>query len=261
MFERNLDWRIEEACCNAWPAQRQVWIGDWLLRFAPGVSRRANAANPLRAAAGDADGLVARAAPLYRAQGLPLLVRVLSLLDPAVDRRLDALGFTAEGETRVLHADIAAVTRQRDPDVTIEPQPSPEWLAASRAMRGLGAFEDAVYRRIVSSIALPAAFLTLRVDGKPAALAFGALHDGLLVCESVITDAAHRGQGYSRRLMGAMFAWAAAEGATGVCLQVQADNDPAVRLYHGLGLTTERFRYWYRRAPAAESTHPSTGSG
>jgi len=249
MANRNLDWRIEEACCNAWPAQRQVWLGDWLLRFAPGVSRRANSANPLRAEAGDVDALIAAGTPLYAAQGLPLLVRVLSLLDPAVDRRLEALGFTAEGETSVLHADISEVKREPAPDVTIEPQPSPEWLAANRAMRGLGAFEDAVYRRIVSSIALPAAFLSLGVDGKPAALAFGALHDGLLVCESVITDAAHRGRGYSRRLMASMFDWAAAQGASGICLQVQADNDPAVTLYNDLGLTDERFRYWYRRAP------------
>jgi ribosomal protein S18 acetylase RimI-like enzyme len=249
MPQRDLDWRIEEACCNAWPAQRQVWLGDWLLRFAPGVSRRANSANPLRAGASDVDALVAAGTPLYAAQSLPMLVRVLSLLDPAVDRRLDALGFTAEGETLVLHGDIGAVARKPDPDVTIEPQPSPAWQAPNRAMLGLGAFEDAVYRRIVTSIALPAAFLSLHVDGKPAALAFGALHDGLLVCESVITDAAHRGRGYSRRLMAAMFDWAAALGADGVCLQVQADNDPAVRLYNSLGLTTERFRYWYRRAP------------
>jgi N-acetylglutamate synthase len=249
MSERGLDWRIEEACCNAWPAVRQVWLGDWLLRFAPGVSRRANSANPLRAAAGDIDGLVAEAAPLFKAQGLPLLVRVLSLLDPAVDRRLAALGFTAEGETQVLHGEIAAVARQADPDVTISPRPSPDWLAANAAMRGFDAGQDAVYSRIVGSIAVPAAFLSLSADGKPVALAFGVLHGGLLVCESVITAEAHRGRGYSRRLMAAMFDWAAADGIEGVCLQVQADNTPAVKLDDGLGLTDERFRYWYRRAP------------
>ena len=249
MPERDLDWRIEEGCCNAWPAVRQAWLGDWLLRFAPGVSRRANSANPLRAGAGDVDGLIAEGAPLFKAQGLPLLVRVLSLLDPAVDRRLAALGFTAEGETQVLHGAIGAVTRQPDPAVTIDPNPSPDWLAANAAMRGFGAEQDAVYRHIVGSIAVPAAFLDLRANGERVALAFGVLHGGLLVCESVITAEAHRGRGYSRRLMASMFDWAAGNGAAGVCLQVQADNTPAVKLYDGLGLTDERFRYWYRRAP------------
>ena len=249
MPERDLDWRIEEACCNAWPAVRQVWLGDWLLRFAPGVSRRANSANPLRAEAGDVDGLIAEAAPLFRAQGLPLLVRVLSLLDPAVDRRLAALGFTAEGETQVLHGAIGGVARRRDPDVTIVPRPSPDWLAANAAFRDFRGGQDAVYRRIVGSIAVPAAFLSLTAESERVALAFGVLHGGLLVCESVITAEEHRGRGYSRRLMAAMFDWAAECGVVGVCLQVQADNTPAVKLYDSLGLTDERFRYWYRRAP------------
>lgn len=251
MPERSLDWRIEEACCNAWPALRQVWLGDWLLRFAPGVSRRANSANPLRAGAGDVDALVAEGTPLFRAQGLPMLVRVLTLLDPAVDRRLAALGFTAEGETLVLHGGMAAAARGRDADVRIEPRPGADWLAANAAFRGLDGEQDAVYRRIVGAIAVPAAFLELRVDGAPVALAFGVRHGGLLCCESVITAAEHRGRGYSRRLMTTLFDWAAAQGANGVCLQVQADNDPAVRLYKGLGLTGERFRYHYRRAPAS----------
>ena len=92
MTERSLDWRIEEACHNAWPAVRQVWLGDWMLKFAPGVSRRANSANPMGAGAGagGVDALVAAGAGLYRAQGLPLLVRVLSLLDPAVVDRVVA---------------------------------------------------------------------------------------------------------------------------------------------------------------------------
>ncbi|MPY74772.1 MAG: GNAT family N-acetyltransferase [Alphaproteobacteria bacterium] len=71
--------------------------------------------------------------------------------------------------------------------------------------------------------------------------------------------------GYSRRLMAAMFDWAEAQGAKGVCLQVEAANAPAVALYRGLGLGTERFRYHYRRAPgdvaSPRAPHPSTGSG
>lgn len=249
MSDRSLDWRIEEACHNAWPAVRQIWHGDWLLRFAPGVSRRANSANPLCAEAGDVDGLIAEGAGLFRSQGVPLLVRVLTLLDPAVERRLDRLGFTAEGESLVLYGDIGAAARRRDAAVDILPAPTPEWLAAMSAIRDHSPEQSAIYRRIVESIAVPAAFLGLRAEGQLAALAFGVLHDGLLCCESVITGAEHRGRGYSRRLMAAMFDWAEAQGAKGVCLQVEAANVPAVALYRGLGLATERFRYHYRRAP------------
>jgi GNAT superfamily N-acetyltransferase len=252
MAERSLDWRIEEACHNAWPAVRQVWLGDWLLRLAPGVSRRANSANPLRAEAGDVDGLVAAGERLYRSQGLPLLVRVLTLLDPAVDRRLDAMGFTAEGETSVLYGDLAEVMRSHDAEVEMSPRPPRDWLAAMSANRDHSPGESATYRWIVEAIAIPAAFLGLRVEGRLAALAFGALHGRLLCCESVITGTEYRGRGYSRRLMAAMFDWAAAQDATGVCLQVEAGNDPALALYRGLGLRTERFRYHYRRAPSDE---------
>ena len=250
MTERSLDWRIEEACHNAWPAVRQVWLGDWMLKFAPGVSRRANSANPLGAGAGGVDALVAAGAGLYRAQGLPLLVRVLSLLDPAVDRRLDRLGFSAEGESCVLYGGIGEVACARDASVELSGRPAPDWFAAMSAVRGHSAAEAAVYRCIVESIAVPAAFMTVRADGQFAAFAFGVLHGDLLCCESVITGAEHRGRGYSRRLMAAMFDWASARGAKGVCLQVEATNGPALALYRGLGLATERFRYHYRRAPS-----------
>ncbi len=249
MADRRLDWRIEEACHNAWPAARQIWLGDWMLKFAPGVSRRANSANPLRAEAAGIDALVAAGTDLCRAQGQPLLVRVLSLLDPAVDRRLAALGFSAEGESCVLYAGLGEVVRGRDPAVETSSRPGAGWLSAMSAIREHSPDQAAMYRRIVDSIAVPAAFLCLRADGRLAALAFGVLHDRLLCCESVITASEFRGRGYSRRLMAAMFAWAEAAGAEGVCLQVEAANNPALALYRRLGLRSERFRYHYRRAP------------
>jgi len=107
----------------------------------------------------------------------------------------------------------------------------------------------AIYRRLVRAIAIPARFALLTVDGMPAALAYGAIHDGLLCYESVITDPCRRRQGCARRVIASLALWARDSGATGACLQVEAGNTPARALYRDLGLV-ELHRYHYRREPA-----------
>jgi len=250
-LEKPLEWRVEETCTKAWPALREVPLGDWVLRMAPGVSRRANSLNPLRAGAGDIDATIAAAGPLLAEHGQPMLFRVLTpLLDPGVERRLAALGFSAEGETATLYADIAGMTPAHDPDIVIRTRPDPEWLAAMYAMQQRDSAQRTVYARIVSSLAVPAAFASLAVDGRIVSAAFAAMHDRLLCIESVVTDSDHRGRGLARRMLGGLFAWGTARDIEGVCLQVEADNTPAIWLYHRLGMKTELYRYHYRRAPA-----------
>lgn len=249
MRERPLAWRVEDCCHNAWPALRQAMFGDWLLRFAGGVTRRANSANPLRPVLQDIDASIAAAERLYRAQGLPTLFRIPAIIDPAMDASLDRLGYTMEGETVTLCGDLASIAARPDPDVEAQAQPSADWLAAMARLQGHTPDRALTYRRIVESIAIPALFCGLRQDGQYVALAFGAAHDGLLCFESVITDAARRGRGHGRRVLGTILAWGARSGAETACLQVQADNAPALKLYRGLGLTTELYRYHYRRAP------------
>jgi N-acetylglutamate synthase len=65
----------------------------------------------------------------------------------------------------------------------------------------------------------------------------------------VVTDARHRRQGLSRRVLAALAEWGKQSGASVSTLQVEADNAPAQALYHSIGMTTELHRYHYRRAP------------
>ncbi len=250
MAPDDLCWRVEETCFNAFPSLKQVLFGGWLLRFAAGVSRRANSANPLRTECADRAAAIALAEALYRAQGLPTIFRVPSIVDPALDRALAARGYTSEGETCVLYGRIGALAAAADPAVRLSPAPSRQWLAAMGSLQGHDRAQAAVYRRIVGAVAIPARFALLAVDGVPAALAYGALHRGLLCYESVVTEARCRRQGLARRVIAALAAWAHGEGVVAACLQVQADNAPARALYAGSGLTEELYRYHYRRAPS-----------
>jgi ribosomal protein S18 acetylase RimI-like enzyme len=247
----SLEWRVEAVGHAAWPALREIRIGGWRLRLAPGISRRSNSLNPHGPGAGDVDVTIAAAAPYFADNGQPILFRVLTpLLDPGVDRRLAALGYTAEGETATFYGALADLRPDAAPPPEVEclSRPDDAWFAAMSGLQEHGADAAAAYRRVVERVAVPAAFLRLASDGVPVALAFAALQDGLMCCESVITAPAHRGRGNARRLMRALFRWAGENGAEGVCLQVVADNAPALALYRGLGLTTELYRYHYRRA-------------
>ncbi len=248
----HLAWRAEEAGINGFPALRQMLLAGWLLRFSDSVVRRtANSATPLAADPGDVEALVAGAEALYRSQHQPAIFRIPSLVAPAVDARLAALGYSSEGESCVIYGAIGAVGAAADPEVSLVPRPTPQWLTAMAELQDHTAEQSAIYRRIVGAILLPAAFASLWVDGEATALAYGVIHDKLLCFESVVTHPGRRRRGFARRVLGAVAAWGRDMGATGVCLQVEAPNTPARVLYDAFGLTTELYRYHYRREPRA----------
>ena len=242
-------WKIEEVCFNAFPSLKQAIFGDWLLRFADGLTRRANSVNQLRPTAGDPSAVIAAAEPLYALQGLPTIFRVLSIADPSLEEALTRHGYSAEGDSCVMSGPLSADVASADPAVRLLERPEPEWLAAMVRLQGYRAAQAVTYRRIVEAIAVPVRFALLTIDGRPAALALGALHDGLLCYESVVTDPAHRRHGLSRRIIATLAAWAKESGARALCLEVEAGNAPALALYGSIGMR-ELYRYHYRRQPA-----------
>jgi GNAT superfamily N-acetyltransferase len=103
-------------------------------------------------------------------------------------------------------------------------------------------------------VALPVAFAAVRVEGRIAAVAFGAVHDRLLCYESVVTDPRRRRQGLGRRIVAALADWGREQGADGACLQVVAGNTPAIALYDAFGLQTNLYGYRYWRTPQPSAT-------
>jgi N-acetylglutamate synthase len=249
MTPASLAWRVEETCLNAWPALRQVFLDGWVLQFSEGLTRRANSANPLRADCNRTDTLIPACEALFRRQLLPTIFRLPSIIDSELDERLDALGYGSEGESWVLYGNIDAVASTRDPEVQLLAHPTREWFWAMGALQRQTTEQSGIYRRIVGAIVIPAAFAALAIDGEFVALAYGALHNGLLCYESVITDADRQRRGYGRRVIATLAAWAKDEGARGACLQVEAGNAPALALYDAIGLKTRLYRYHYRREP------------
>ena len=260
MPDTELAWRVEATCFNAFPSLRQAILGGWLLRFSEGLSRRANSANPLQPGHAPPEAVIEAVEALYRRQGQPAIVRVPSFLT-AIDAPLEARGYRSEGESCVLYGAIEGIAAVADPGVELSPHAGTEWLTAMAALQRHSDAHRQTYRRIVRAIAVPVAFAGLRIDGRLAALAYGALSDGLLCYESVITDPRRRRQGLARRVIGSLAAWAREEGARGACLQVEATNTSARALYDRFGLATELYRYHYLRQPQPAVASPPPASG
>jgi len=250
MTETDLFRRAEETCFNAFPSLKQVLLDGWLVRFADRLSRRANSANPLRADCAPVERIIGAVEALYRGQGQPPIFRVPSFIG-GIEEALLARGYAGEGDTKVLYGAMAGLAAEADREVELAAHAGSEWLAAMGALQGHSAEQRVTYRRIVRSVALPVAFAALRVDGRIAALAYGAVHDRLLCYESVITDPRRRRHGLARRIVAALADWGRAQGADGAGLQVVADNAPAIALYDAFGLRTDLYGYRYWRAPAA----------
>ncbi|WP_246094218.1 MULTISPECIES: GNAT family N-acetyltransferase [Mesorhizobium] len=224
--EDDLNWRIEQACREGWPAATETVVDGWLLRRSGGRIRRTNSANPLRGKRGAPDAVIDAAESFYIGHGQTPLFRVPDIAGE-LEAVLDHRGYQPEGGTIHLHAGIGDLAEVRDEQVTVSKVPDEDWLAARFRM---GAFDDAdrrIFRQMTGLIIGDRAFVSCERDSEIAALAYGVVRNGLLVVESVETDGRFRQQGLGRKTVGGLIDWARRTGASAACLQVVADNTPA----------------------------------
>ena len=246
---------VEELAANAWPAEVVQVVGGWRLRYAQGVTRRANSvlANEI----GDTLGLEERleiVEGFYRRRRLPSRFQMCPASQPAnLDSVLAARGYRQTDVTLVETADLermlALAGEFAAAGVSIHDTPGKAWFGAYReTLHGSGT-AAAARRRVMLRIGPPAGYALLRLDGEPAAVALGVAERGWLGVFCVATLPAFRRRGAARILMSALGAWGRTAGARRVYLQVEEGNEAARALYAGLGFET-LYRYHYREGPA-----------
>jgi N-acetylglutamate synthase len=230
-ISRDTLFAIERAAVRAWPAMETGRIDGWLWRYSGGGSQRANSVSPLDFTGANPEAAIDEAERRYRARGNAPMFQVCDVSAPTdLESRLEARGYRVQEPCTTLAKEIAP--RALPPDVEIAPAVSEAWLSVYLA--GISESRRGMAPLILARVPAPRALLLLRLDGEPASAALGVVAHGVVVAECVATLAKFRRRGASARVMAALEAWGAQEGATVAALQAVAANAPAQALYASL---------------------------
>lgn len=243
--------RYEAAGFRAWPAAAAHYDGTWVVRLTAGhPAKRLNSINPLDP--NDVHHLperIARAGRRFEAYGRPLTFRVSPLAGAALSRHLDAEGWSRFGESLVMRMPLAKAPVEDVLD-QIPLKDISRFVSATLKVHGAAASLRPGLSEIIGAIQPEAGLFALE-RGDEAMATLICVHDGDLAgLFEIATDKAVRRQGYGRQLVLSALKWARLRGAREAWLQVEADNAPALALYHGLGFE-EVYRYHYRQPAVA----------
>ncbi|MFZ4121715.1 MAG: GNAT family N-acetyltransferase [Caulobacterales bacterium] len=247
---------LEIATLDTWRAQDYEAKFGWRLLASGGVTGRVNAVWPI-GWTGEAslEAAIAFSENWYVRRGLRACFKVAeSASAPAgLSEALVARGYlchtptlvmvrgspTGAGEPRALPgADGIEVALQSAPDGAFDLV----FGAASTTAADL-----AERRGIVARTPPPRAYAVARSAGTPAAIGMVGVNEaGLAGLYAMRTVPAFRRRGLARAVVGALAAYATAQGAHAIFLQVEAGNLAAIRLYEGLGFgTAYAYSYWH----------------
>ena len=254
-FDDTLMSRVEDASLNASATPQQRWLDGWLVRYLPGKARRARCINALAAGRLPVADKLVLAAPVYAAAGLPMIFRLTAFTQPiGLDEQLAALGFGVVDQTRVMILPTLQSARSTAPL-----PPGVHWAAlnglsfaqAVGAMRGSPPEHITSHAQRLAHSPVPYQGFALQRDSDGMVLACGQLaQEGEMVgLYEVFTHEAMRGQGLASLLCERLLATAALQGARLAYLQVQADNQVALKVYERLGFA-DAYTYHYRERPA-----------
>ena len=237
---------IRDHAARSWPATERALAPGWLLRSTPTVARgRLNSALTL-----EVDPDLAAVEAFYASRGQPAQVQLTPLeAHPRLATELDARGWTTKWPSQVLAADAARVASPGADaaDVDVLSAPTDDWLAAWAASEERDPSDVEAHARAVLSQLDGRAAYALEPDGQ--AVGLGVVEGEWCGLFAIATVRARRRGGLGTAIVRTLAAHARERGATGLYLEVEERNAPALGLYGRLGFEL-CYRYVHRMAPS-----------
>ncbi|WP_328734793.1 GNAT family N-acetyltransferase [Falsiroseomonas selenitidurans] len=235
---------IERATLTAVPAPILAFDGPFVVRRFRGGTGRANAACPMDPSPDPclASRLV-RIEAFYARAGQPTRIRSTPLDPPGMTALLQARGYRPRDESQVILGRIAVVAAS-DAAAEVLAAPEPRWAEVMASAEHQSPARQAEKAAMPGLLGVPAAWVLLHDQGRPAACAFVTADGPLAGLFDLAVRPECRRQGLGQRVMRAAAAWAAAQGAAWVYAQVSCANHASLAMNARIGLR-EHYRYTY----------------
>jgi len=254
-FDLALVSRVEDAGLNASAPPQQRWLDGWLVRYLPGKARRARCINALAPGLLPLEQKLALAQAVYAGAGLPMIFRLSRFTQPpALDGELARLGYGRVDETRVMVCLRLPTAPSRDLPAGLrwEPLNGAGFAEAVGQLRGSPPEHRSSHALRLTQSPVPYQGWVLRREADGTVMACGqtAQEADLVGVYDVFTHPDARNQGLSSLLCERMLSFSASQGAKTGYLQVDALNEPALKVYRRLGFA-DAYRYHYREQATA----------
>lgn len=238
---------LEQAAFEAWPAEEVLRLGPWRLRFARGVTRRANSVwvGPGRPQQGLPRAIDA-VERFYRERSQPARFQLMPFSDPELEPLLAARGYAAEEPVSLQLAECARVAELPNREgARCDAELSDGWFEISGTRGRFHGAQSEVYRALIGRLAGRAGFASACDDaGRIAAVGLVVVAAPLAGVFSMLTLPEARRRGLGEAVLGQLARFARERGARLLYLQVDVGNHAACELYRRSGfLESHRYRY------------------
>lgn len=230
---------IEHVAANALASPVVTYYQGWRLRYAYGVTRRANSVLAEHHQGNLRDKLQ-YVEDFYQKYGAVSRFQLCPVSQPAdLETQLIARGYSKVSGALVQTQKPGHIAKpSQNITVKLNPKANAPWFQVYRTVEKASLQKESVRTWMLEHIRAKAVFAIAYLEAQAAAVGLGVLEHGYLGIFNMATLEPFRGQGCASAILSALSNWAKTYGAHTAYLQVASENHLAQRLYQNLGFTT-----------------------
>lgn len=238
---------LELLASHCWPAKEVVNYKGWIIHMDDGITWRANSVlpNAWESSVG-VDQVVDYVINLYHEKDAAAAFKISPTSQPnGLDKLLEQKGFEQRMITHVQTAPIEEISchSPKLPVDLFKVTDESLDILMHESKRNAKAIE--VRREIIHRIEGAKNIARVMMHGNIAGVGLGVVEQDWLGLFSIRTLPEYRRKGVAWSVSCALAMWGEDHGAKQAFLQVEAENEPALKLYESMGFETI-YKYWYR---------------